>query len=95
MNVKSVLTIAALSAVFSAAAHAGEADFSSNLPRFEGQRTRAEVRADAVQAVQNRNPEPAGSRIAAPVKSTLSVQAVREQAAAALRQGQITTGDQS
>ncbi|MGZ5180754.1 MAG: DUF4148 domain-containing protein [Ramlibacter sp.] len=93
MNAKSLLAIAAIAAAFSATAQAGEADYASNLPQFQGQRDRAEVRADGVWAAQNRNPEPAGSRVAAPLKSNVTAQAVRADAAQAVRLGQIAHGE--
>jgi hypothetical protein len=42
-----------------------------------------------------RSIEPAGSRVAAPLKSSLDVQTVRAQAAHALRLGQIPSGEAS
>ena len=94
MNAKNLLAIAAVAAAFSAtAAQAGEADYTSNLPQVQGQRDRAEVRAEAVYAARNRNNEPAGSRVAAPVQSDTTKQAVRAEAAQAVRLGQIPHGE--
>ena len=96
MNAKNLLAIAAIAAAFSAtAAQAGEADYTSNLPQVQvqGQRDRAEVRAEAVHAARNRNNEPAGSRVAAPLQSDTTKQAVRAEAAQAVRLGQIPHGE--
>lgn len=91
---KNLLVLAAIAAAFSATAvQAGEADYSSNVPQVQGQRDRAEVRAEAVAAVQGYKFEPAGSRIAAPVKSEESRQAVRAETAQAVRLGQIAHGE--
>lgn len=89
-----LLAIAAIAAAFvGTAAQAGEADYTSNLPQAQGQRDRAEVRAEAVQAARDRNPEPAGSRIAAPLRSDVTPQTVRAEAAQAVRLGKIGHGE--
>jgi len=94
MTAKNLLALAAIAAAFSATAvQAGEADYSSNLPQVQGQRDRAEVRAEAVAAVQNYKFEPAGSRVSAPVKSQDTRQAVRSETAQAVRLGQIAYGE--
>lgn len=95
MTAKNLLALAAIAAAFSVtAAQAGEADYSSNLPQAQAsQRDRAEVRAEAVAAVHNYNFEPAGSRIAAPLKSQDTRQAVRAETAQAVRLGQIAHGE--
>jgi hypothetical protein len=94
MTAKNLLALAAIAAAFSAtAAQAGEADYTSNLPQVQGQRDRADVRAEAVAAVQNYKFEPAGSRIAAPLKSQDSRESVRTETAQAVRQGQIAHGE--
>lgn len=93
MNSKALLAIAALAVVASAGVRADEADGSQYAVNFEGTRTRAEVKAEAAQVAANRSIEPAGSRVAAPLKSTLSVETVRAQAAQALRLGQISYGE--
>lgn len=91
---RNLLAIATIAAAFAAgAAQAGEADYTSNVPQAQGQRDRAEVRAEAVQAALNRNPEPAGSRVAAPVRSQVTQQSVRAEAAQAVRLGQIAHGE--
>jgi hypothetical protein len=63
--------------------------------RFDGSRSRAEVAAEAAQVPTTRSLEPAGSRVAAPMKSSLDVQAVRAQAIEALRLGKIPAGERS
>jgi len=94
MTAKNLLALAAIAAAFSATAvQAGEADYSSNLPQVQGQRDRAEARAEAVAAVRNYNFEPAGSRISAPVKSQDTRQAVRAETTQAVRLGQIAHGE--
>lgn len=91
---RNLLAIATIAAAFAAgAAQAGEADYGSNLPQAQGQRDRAEVRAEAVQAASKFSPEPAGSRVAAPLQSQVTPQTVRAEAAQAVRLGQIAHGE--
>ena len=47
MNTKSILAIAAFAAVAATGAHADDADASQYVLKFEGNRTRAEVMAEA------------------------------------------------
>lgn len=93
MNSKTLLAVAALAIVASAGARADEADASQYGIKFEGSRLRAEVQAEAAQVAANRGTEPAGSRVAAPLKSTVDVQALRAQTAEAVRLGQISYGE--
>ena len=97
MNTKSILAIAAFAALASVGAQAGEADLaagpSGQVVQSQGTRDRAEVKAEAVAAVANRSTEPAGSRIAAPLKSSVDVRTVRAQAAQAARLGQLPHGE--
>ena len=93
MNSKLVLAIATLAVAASGVARADEADASQHAVKFEGSRTRAEVMAEAAKVSATRSNEPAGSRVAAPVQSTVDAKAVREQAAVAVRQGQISYGE--
>jgi hypothetical protein len=93
MNTKSILAIAAFAAVASTGVHADEADASQYAVKFEGNRTRAEVMAEAATVSATRGTEPAGSRIAAPLKSSVDVKQVRAQAAEAVRLGQISYGE--
>ncbi|HYE70769.1 MAG TPA: DUF4148 domain-containing protein [Ramlibacter sp.] len=93
MNTKSLLAIAALAVLASTGARADEADASQFAVKFEGNRTRAEVQAEAAKVASTRSVEPAGSRVAAPVKSTVEAQTLRAQAAEAVRLGQISYGE--
>ena len=93
MNSKALLVIAAFAAVASAGARADEADGSQYAVKFEGSRLRAEVQAEAARVAVNRSTEPAGSRVAAPVTSSLETRVVRAQAAEAVRLGQIPAGE--
>ena len=93
MNSKAILTLAALAAIASTAARADDVDASQFASKFEGSRTRAEVMAEAATVSATRSTEIAGSRVAAPVKSSLESREVRAQAAQALRLGQISHGE--
>jgi len=93
MNTKSILAIAAFAAVAATGAHADEADASQYVLKFEGSRTRAEVMAEAATVASTRSIEPAGSRVAAPLKSTVDTKVLRAQAAEAVRLGQIPSGE--
>jgi hypothetical protein len=93
MNTKSILAVAAFAAIASTGAYADEADSSQFAVKFEGSRTRAEVMAEAANVSATRSTEPAGSRVAAPLKSTVDVKVVRAQAAEAVRLGQISYGE--
>lgn len=95
MNTKSILAVAAFAAAFSGVARADEADASQYAVQFEGQRTRAEVKAEAATVSATRSTEPAGSRVAAALNSTLDAKAVRAQAAEAVRTGKIPSGELS
>ena len=93
MNSKLFIAIAALAAVAATTARADEADGSQYGVQFQGTRTRAEVRAEAMTVPANHSQEPAGSRVAAPMKSAVDAKLVRAQAAQALRLGQISHGE--
>jgi len=93
MNAKSILAIATLAVAATGVARADEADTSQYAIKFDGSRTRAEVMAEAATVAASRSTEPAGSRVAAPVKSSVEVKALRDQAAAAVRAGQISHGE--
>jgi hypothetical protein len=93
MNTKSILAVAAFAAVASTGAFADEADASQFAIKFDGSRTRAEVMAEASSVPATRSTEPAGSRVAAPLKSSVDVKVVRAQAAEAVRLGQISYGE--
>ncbi len=93
MNTKAILAIAAIAAAASTAVRADEADASQFAIQFQGSRTRAEVMAEAATVAATRSSEPAGSRVAAPLKSNLDANAVRAEAAQAVRLGQIPRGE--
>ena len=93
MNTKSILAVAAFAAIASTGAYADEADSSQFAVKFEGNRTRAEVMAEAATVAVNRSTEPAGSRIAAPLNSTVDTAVLRAQAAQAVRLGKISQGE--
>ena len=93
MNTKALLAIAALAVVASTGVRADEADGSQYALKFEGQRTRAEVMAEAANVASTRSTEPAGSRVAARTQSTTDAKAIRAEAAQALRLGQIPSGE--
>ena len=77
------LSVAAVAAFAAFGAHADEADASQFATKFETNRTRAEVAAEAATVAQTRSQEPAGSRVVS-YKSTADRAAVRAQAAEAL-----------
>lgn len=95
MNARFLLATLAIAAAASGAARADDVDASQFAVKFEGQRTRAEVMAEAATVSATRSIEPAGSRVIAPMKSSLQAQAVRAQAAEALRLGKIRSGELS
>jgi hypothetical protein len=93
MNSKAILALAAFAAIASTGARADEADASQFAVQFQGSRTRAEVAAEASTVAATRSMEPAGSRVAAPLKSTVDAKVLRAQAAEAVRLGQISAGE--
>jgi hypothetical protein len=93
MNSKAILAIAAFAAIASTGVRADEADASQYAVQFQGSRTRAEVMAEAATVASTRSTEPAGSRVAAPVKSTVDAKVLRAEAAQAVRLGQIPHGE--
>ncbi|MFO1245414.1 MAG: DUF4148 domain-containing protein [Ramlibacter sp.] len=97
MNKSSALiAIAAFATLASTAVRAESPDATTQFAlQSEGNRTRAEVMAEAATVAKTRSTEPAGSRVAAPVKSTIDSATVRAQAAQALRLGQIPSGELS
>ena len=86
------LSIAAVAAFASFGAYADEADSSQFALKFETNRTRAEVAAEAAVEARTHSMEPAGSRVVT-YQSTADRAAVRAQAAEALRTGQISSGE--
>ncbi len=95
MKSNHLFAFAALAVLVSAGAHADDAVAPEHTKAFQGSRTRAEVMAEAAQVAHNRSNEPAGSRVAAPVKSSLDRAFVRAQAIEAVRLGQIPSGERS
>ena len=96
MNAKILLATVAIAAAASGAARADDAPLSSQFAiKFDGSRTRAEVMAEAAKVPTTRSLEPAGSRVAAPMKSALDVRTVRAEAVEALRLGKIPSGERS
>ena len=87
-----IISIAAVAAFSAFGAHADEADGSQFALKFDTNRTRAEVAAEAATVAQTRSLEPAGSRVVT-YSSTADRAAVRAQAAEALRLGQIPHGE--
>ena len=72
---------------------ADEVDASQFAVKFEGTRTRAEVKAEAATVSSTRSLEPAGSRVIAQPTSNLDPKLVRAEAAEAVRLGQISRGE--
>ena len=89
---KTLIAIAAVAAAF--AAQAGEADPSGQFAlQIKGERTRAEVNAEAVKQAATHSTEPAGMRAHAVLKSNVQARDVRAQAIEAVRLGQISYGE--
>ena len=83
------LSVAAVAAFAAFGAHADEADGSQFALKFDTNRTRAEVQAEAASVAQTRSIEPAGSRVLT-YTSTADRAAVRAEAAAqAMRTGRV------
>jgi len=93
MNRNALFALAAFATLAAGAARADEADASQYVLKFEGNRTRAEVQAEAARIPATRSTEPAGSRVAAAVQSTVEVATLRTQAAEAVRLGRISSGE--
>lgn len=91
-----LIAIAAFAALASTAVRAeSPAAESQYAASIDSNRTRAEVMAEAATVANTRSTEPAGSRVAAPIKSTVDTATVRAQAAQAVRLGQIPSGELS
>jgi hypothetical protein len=97
MNSKAILALAlaAVAGVAATAARADDADSSQFAIQFEGNRTRAEVMAEAARTAATRRNDPLGSRVAEPIKSTVDAKVLRAEAAQAVRLGQISRGESS
>nr|WP_096668713.1 DUF4148 domain-containing protein [Polaromonas sp. AET17H-212] len=94
MKSNRIFAVAALAVLFSAGVQADDAVAPEYTKAFQSSRVRAEVVAEAAQAMRKRSNEPAGSRVS-PIRSSLDRAAVRAQTAQALRLGQIPSGEAS
>lgn len=92
MNTLKFIAIALL-AVLAAAVQADEIDGSDRAQQFRGERSRAEVRAEADRVSATRNHIPETARPYGFVNSDKSRAKVRDEAARAVRLGQIPRGD--
>lgn len=86
------ISISAIAASAAFSAHADEADASQYALKYETNRTRAEVAAEAVTVVKTRSVHPAGS-LALAYQSTADRTAVSAAAVDALRKGKISSGE--
>jgi hypothetical protein len=86
------LSIAAVATLASLGAQAAELNPSQFALKFDTQRTRAEVAAEASTVAKSRSQEPAGSRVTT-YPSNVDRATVRAQAAEAVRTGQIPHGE--
>lgn len=88
-----LLALAAVATLAAGAARADEADGSQYALRFQSSLVRADVAAEAGKVPATRSTEPAGSRVIAPMKSTIETKALRDQTVLAVRGGQIPRGE--
>ncbi len=89
-----LIAIATFAAIASTGVRAETPDPASQFAlQTEGNRARAEVMAEASAKVKTHSQEPAGSRVATPVKSAVPTAIVRGEAAQALRLGKIRSGE--
>jgi hypothetical protein len=96
MQAKFLIAALAVAAAASGVARADDADASSQFAiKIAGQRTRAEVMAEAQKVPAARSLEPAGSRVLVAPKSGVSMQAVRADTIEAMRLGKIPSGEAS
>lgn len=93
MQVKAIIALAAFAALASTAVRADEADNAPYGQQIQSSRTRAEVRAEALQEASQHSTLDLSVRGNEPVHSTADVRAVRAQAAQAVRLGQIQIGE--
>ena len=85
-----LFAVSALTALFAFSAHADEADGSERALNFNSTRSAAEVRAEALMPVRITN---GGTGFIGVTNSAVSRAAVKAQAAAAVRSGQISQGE--
>lgn len=96
MNAKFLIATAAVAAAFTGIARADDAPASSQFAiKIDGNRTRAEVMAEAARIPATRSIEPNGSRVLVVPASNVTAQAVRAEAVQALRLGKIPSGEAS
>jgi len=95
MKSNHLIAVAALAVLVSAGAHAADAVAPEHTQAFQGNRTRAEVMAEAAQVAATRSNEPNGSRVLARGQSTLDRASVQAQVVEAVRLGQIPFGEGS
>lgn len=87
-----IFSTAVLATLASIGSHAAELDPAQFATQFEGNRTRAEVAAEAAQVPMTRSQIPSGSK-AESYKSVADRSVIRSQAADAVRTGQISSGE--
>lgn len=95
MKTSKFLAVAAIAAASAAAsvAYADDADASQHVHQFNGNRTRAEVQAEAAKVASTRSAEPAGSRVLAAPQSRVERAAVSAEGAQAFRAGETSRGE--
>jgi hypothetical protein len=94
MNSKALLAIAAVAAIASTGAFAaGDAYPSQYAIHIDSSRTRAAVKAEAAAVPKAQNAENSDWRVAPVLTSPLQAKAVRQEAAHALRLGEISSGE--
>lgn len=87
-----LFSAAALATVAATGAHAADLDPAQFATKFEGNRTRAEVAAEAAQVPMTRSQIPSGSKPEA-YNSVADRALIRSQAADSVRTGQISSGE--
>lgn len=98
MNAKILFAATAFSAVasaFSGVAFADEVGDSQYAIKFQGTRTAAEVKAEALRVTATPAVREPGQYAIKPLKSTVDVQAVRAETIEAVRLGKIPSGERS
>ena len=94
MNARSLLAIAAVAAVASTGAFAADISYPSQFAiHVDSTRTRAAVKAEAAAVPKAPNPENGDWRVAPVLNSPVQAKAVRQEAAHALRLGEISSGE--
>ena len=94
MNAKAILAIAAVAAVASTGSFAADIPYPSQFAiHVDSTRSRADVKAEAIAAAKAGSTENNDWRVAPVLNSDLKTKAVRQEAAQALRTGQISSGE--